>query len=175
MSDIPKEWNATATFSPCERFRYDLTRDWGADLLSHEDKGDAWIAFIGLNPSTATLRTNDPTVERCCRYAQRWGYRRMVMLNLFGFRATDPRVMKAFEEEENRGPVGAGNDKAIRRWVKKADMVVCCWGNHGTHLERASEVMPMVPEPYALKVTKTGQPSHPLYLRADLLPKLMKK
>lgn len=184
MSDIPNEWKATATFSPCERFRYDLTRDWGLvgiqqgaghDLFNQQDHGNAWVVFIGLNPSTATLRTNDPTVERCCRYAQRWGYRRMVMLNLFGYRATDPRNMKAFEEPAEGDAVGSGNDKAIRKWIKKAGMVVCCWGNHGEHLERSSKVLPMVPEPYALKVTKSGEPGHPLYLRGDLEPVRMDK
>ena len=47
---------STAVYSPCERYRYLLTRAWDA-------KGPKAL-FIMLNPSTATEVQNDPTVER---------------------------------------------------------------------------------------------------------------
>ena len=62
---------------------------------------------IGLNPSTADETTNDPTVRRCIGFSRRWGFAGLEMLNLFAFRATDPRVMlRAFN------PVGARNGAA---------------------------------------------------------------
>jgi hypothetical protein len=53
------------------------------------------VAFIGLNPSTADETTDDPTVRRCVGFAKRWGYDRMVMLNAFAYRATDPKALYA--------------------------------------------------------------------------------
>lgn len=51
--------------------------------------------FIGLNPSTADETQDDPTVRRCIRYAQSWGYGALYMTNIFAFRATDPRVYES--------------------------------------------------------------------------------
>jgi len=47
-----------ALYSPCEAYRYRLTRRWGAA---------APLIWIMLNPSTATEAANDPTIERVCR------------------------------------------------------------------------------------------------------------
>jgi hypothetical protein len=50
--------------------------------------------------------------------------------------------------------------------------VVCAWGNHGSHLDRAATVVANlrgagVPL-HALRITAAGHPSHPLYLPARL-------
>ncbi len=151
-----------AEYSPCKRYRYTLTRTMNADLVGDDART---IAFIGLNPSTATATTDDPTVRRCIGYAARDGFGRFVMLNAFGYRATDPKDMKAIAE-----PVGEGNDAAIARVAADADLVVLAWGAHGTHLSRHDAVLRLLDglcEPVCLGVTKAGLPRHPLYLRAD--------
>jgi hypothetical protein len=51
--------------------------------------------FIMLNPSTATEVQNDPTVERCERRARALGFGAFRVLNIFAWRATDPRDMRA--------------------------------------------------------------------------------
>jgi hypothetical protein len=57
------------------------------------------ICFIGLNPSTADAEVNDPTIRRCIGFAHDWGFGGLLMLNLFAFRATDPkRVLKLTRE-----------------------------------------------------------------------------
>ena len=56
----------TALFSPCQRFRYTLTRTW--------DETKSGVAFICLNPSTATATEDDPTIRRCIGFAKTWGY-----------------------------------------------------------------------------------------------------
>ena len=94
-----------AEYSRCKRYRYTLTRTMNPDLVGDDART---IAFIGLNPSTATATTDDPTVRRCIGYAAREGFGRFVMLNAFGYRATDPKDMKAQAD-----PVGKGNDAAI--------------------------------------------------------------
>lgn len=151
--------HGSAEYSPCKRYRYTLTREMDRDVVGTDERT---IAFIGLNPSTATETKDDPTVRRCVGFAAREGFGRLVMLNAFGFRATDPKEMKAMAE-----PIGPGNDAAIVRVVAAADLTVFAWGTHGAHMGRQSEVLELVGPRHCLGVTKAGFPKHPLYLRAD--------
>ena len=69
-----------AVFSPCEKYRYWLSRRW--------QEGGRSLAFIMLNPSTADELENDATIERCERRARHNGYGGLVVCNLFAWRAT---------------------------------------------------------------------------------------
>ena len=152
-----------AVYSPCERYRYLLTRVW--------DPAGAKALFVMLNPSTATEVQNDPTVERCERRARALGFGAFRVTNIFAFRATDPKVMRAVGD-----PVGPGNDAAIRESVPWADRVICAWGAHGAHLDRGHTVQALlrgtgVPL-HHLGLTKDGHPKHPLYIGYDVQPML---
>ena len=147
----------TAELSPCRKYRYSLSRVW--------DESKPVCLFIGLNPSTADEVEDDPTIRRCINYAKSWGYGSLIMANIFAFRATDPRDMKAAAD-----PVGIDNDYYLTELASKASMIVAAWGNHGSHLNRSEQVKALIPTLHCLKVTGTGQPSHPLYLKADLQP-----
>lgn len=146
----------SATFSECRRYRYELWRG--------EEFGP-YCMFLCLNPSTADQDANDPTVARCWKWAREWGFNRFLMTNLFAYRATDPKNMKA-----QAAPIGFENDEIIRERAKAAGRLICGWGNHGEHMNRARSVagilrgMPMV-KPLCFGKTKSGQPLHPLYLK----------
>lgn len=147
----------SATLSPCRRYRYDLWRRWSSG---------PYAMFIGLNPSTADEQQNDPTIRRCIGFAKAWGYGALCMTNLFAFRATDPRDMKAAEF-----PIGGHeNDLALRSLAESAGVVIAAWGVHGTHLDRAADVVKLIPNLQCLGLTKDGHPRHPLYLNADCQP-----
>lgn len=148
-----------ATFSDCRQYRYDLWRCWGDPAST--------ATFIMLNPSTADETVNDATVERCERRARQWGFGRLLVVNLFAFRATDPQAMKAAAD-----PIGPDNDDAIRLAVLRSSLTVCAWGNHGAHLGRSQAVRRLLAkvELYVLKIGKTGEPCHPLYLPYELNP-----
>ena len=150
-----------AVFSYCRNYRYSLWRNENQSGL------EKLVAFIGLNPSTADEEKNDPTVKRCINFAERWGYGGMVMLNLFAFRATDPKVMRAENE-----PVGPLNLGVIQWFAERVGLVVTCWGNHGSHLDQYKITVSTISsyKLHHLGLTKTGQPKHPLYLRADTKP-----
>jgi len=150
-----------ATFSACRRWRYLLWRRWDEDQPAAN--------FLMLNPSTADEHRLDPSCSRARDFAERWGYGALIVTNLFAWRATDPADMKAVCE-----PVGRSNDQAILRGARQSGVVVCAWGNHGGHRDRAATVVARlrgagVPL-HALKITAGGQPSHPLYLPARLTP-----
>lgn len=148
---------SSASFSPCRIYRYELWRSWNT--------GGKVCMFIGLNPSTADESKDDPTIRRCIRFAQDWGYDELCMTNLFAFRATDPKVMKAAPS-----PIGPDNDATLLRLSTNAAVVVAAWGVHGDHRDRARQVLGMIPNLTALRLTKDGTPSHPLYLPANLSP-----
>jgi hypothetical protein len=149
-----------ATFSDCRKWRYALWRRW--------EEGGTDCVFIGLNPSTADEFQNDPTITRCIRFARDWGHARFVMLNLFGWRATLPKNMKAQAE-----PVGAENDTVIEQFTAGAHTIVAAWGNHGTYQERdilatyrRSGSAILADRLQCLEITGEGCPKHPLYVAA---------
>ncbi len=146
----------SAVFSDCRRYRYELWRRWGSGKF---------VMFIGLNPSTADEENDDPTVRRCIAFARAWGYDALCMTNIFAFRATDPKVMKAQFD-----PAGLGNDKTLARLSREAGVVVAAWGTHGTHMNRGEAVRKLAHNLQCLKLTKDGHPGHPLYLPSSLMP-----
>lgn len=150
-----------ALYSDCEHYRYALTRVW--------DPTGAKVLFVMLNPSTATELSNDPTVERCERRARALGFGAFRVCNIFAWRETDPRTMRAQAD-----PVGPGNDAAIREGCAWADRVICAWGTHGAHLDRGPAVETLIRrtgvDAHHLGLTKDGHPRHPLYLAYTVQP-----
>jgi hypothetical protein len=162
--------NRTAIFSPCRKYRYRLGREW-SDMLDSGKPG--FVAFCMLNPSTADETQDDPTIRRCIAFANSWGWKRLVIVNLFALRATDPREMMKHPE-----PVGPENDSHIDEVAGAASLFVCAWGNDGSHQERASAVRWRIRSAgrSALRLgelTDKQQPRHPLYLKGDLQPVLL--
>ena len=150
--------DAGARISACRTYRYALWRAWAAQL--------PYCVFIGFNPSTADETEDDPTLRRCIRFAKDWGFGGVVMVNLFAFRATDPKEMMAAED-----PVGPENDKWLLRVTFEAKMVVAAWGIKGSYKGRASQVMTRLQTPlFCLGTTKEGYPRHPLYVKANVRP-----
>ncbi len=157
MSPDTKRWFSGAEFSPDRKWRYVLWRRWTS--------AKPMVAFIGLNPSTADEIMNDPTVTRCINYAKDWDYGGMYMLNLFAFRATDPKEMKAAND-----PIGVANDRTIIEYSNDSFITVCCWGNHGSFMERGHEVSELLNNKtnlFCFGMTRQGEPMHPLYLKRD--------
>jgi len=149
--------DAGAELSKCRRYRYSLWRLW--------DSSKPYVLFVGLNPSTADEYEDDPTLSKCMQYATNWGYGGVYMANLFAFRATQPEDL--FKADK---PIGDKNDDWIRRLNNKVAMTVAAWGNHGLFMGRSSDVKPQLKSLYFLKLNKTGEPAHPLYLRSNLIP-----
>ncbi|MEO9685769.1 MAG: DUF1643 domain-containing protein [Tateyamaria sp.] len=146
---------STAIYSDCESYRYSLTRIW--------DDAGTRVNFVMLNPSTATEVQNDPTVERCERRARTLGYGGFAVTNIFAWRDTDPKGMRAAAD-----PIGSDNNDAIKDRAIWATDVIAAWGTHGAHLNRGPEVailLGMLDRPlFHLGLSKAGHPKHPLYL-----------
>jgi hypothetical protein len=150
-----------AVFSPDLKYRYTLPRDFPT--------GKGTVAFTLLNPSTADDTKNDPTVRRCMGYAMHWGYRKLIVINIFALRSTDPKALYL-----EKDPIGPDNDYWILKVCSEADLVVAGWGAHGVLDHRGFDVRHMLSNVRlkCLGKTKDGEPKHPLYLpgNAELVP-----
>ena len=175
-SDTP----AGAVFWPrnieaLDHFRPRLWRTW--------DTSKPRVAFVGLNPSTATADALDPTVRRCVNYAKAWGFGGMEMLNLWALRSTDPAGLWA--ELRAGGDAGAAaQDEGIREALSERVTLVVFASGPGSKgrkadrarvVERLDDVWTLVNEAgipvTALICTKDGSPGHPLYLPGHLVPR----
>ncbi len=146
-----------AIFSDCKRYRYLLTRKWGDGEL---------LLFIMLNPSTADEKQDDPTIRRCIKYAQRWGYRNLEIVNLFALRSSHPTVMR-----RDPSPLGPDNPHQIFMAAQRAKVVVLAWGRLATKREKewADALFRWLHikdiDTFCLGRTKDGEPRHPLMLK----------
>lgn len=151
-----------AVLSVDGRYRYALMRRWG--------DGEP-VAFVMLNPSTADASTDDPTIRRCVGFAKRWGYGQLLVVNLFAWRATDPKALSAADD-----PVGGENDGYLSAVACQSARVVAAWGAWlpPWPRDRAKRVVSLLREQgvdlYHLGLTAAGQPRHPLYLPKSTTP-----
>lgn len=143
-----------AVFSKDRLYRYTLVRIWNRDLPI--------LLAVMLNPSTADADKDDPTNRKVGIFARRWEFGGFVCVNLFAFRATDPKKMLKAKD-----PTGPHNDYYIRQWAERAGKILVAWGNHGRHQDRDMHVEFNVLDGldlYCLRTTKGGCPEHPLYV-----------
>ena len=164
MTDSPEPGRTVheTVFSEDRKYRYRLV---DPELGS----GEGTCLFILLNPSTADEERSDPTVTRCKGFARGWGYRRLIVANLFAFRSTDRSVLKRVAD-----PVGPENDRYILQAARESDVVIAAWGADGSILERGrcvysrltDERIPML----CLAKNVNGEPKHPLYVRRSTTP-----
>lgn len=143
--------NRSARFSEDRAYRYTLWRQWAS--------GAEYVLIIGLNPSAADETIDDPTIRRCIGFVRSWGYGALCMVNLFAFRATNPKDMMAADD-----PIGQDNDLFLLNLSKNAAIVVAAWGVNGTYRNRDRKVKNLVSNLYCFGLTKHGHPKHPLYL-----------
>lgn len=147
-----------AVISDCEMYRYSLWRQWNAN--EH-----GYAMFIGLNPSVADAVKDDPTIRRCRNFAASWGDAGLVMVNLFAYRATEPKQMMS----SNCDVVGPNNDAHLLAMASRATTIVCAWGTNGDYQGRDKEVLYLLRHYHmkCLDITVGGHPWHPLYMKQD--------
>lgn len=158
------ETEAPAIFSMDRRYRYLVRRRVAL--------AKGICLWIMLNPSSANETENDPTVRRCITFARDWGFGTMEVVNLYALVSTVPP--KLWKESD---PVGPENDRHILEAAQKADRVMLGWGNHGVGRARAVVEMLQqagIPMGY-LELTQEGQPRHPLYVRKNRVPTIVKQ
>ena len=150
---------AAAAFSTCGQYRWWLERVWAP--------ASPRLIFIGLNPSRADGQRDDPTLRRLLGFAHRWGYGSLEVLNLFARISPSPAVLRRLAD-----PVGADTDAWIqRRLAAQFEATLWLgWGNQGAWRDRDRAVGAVLAgRPcWALGLTASGHPRHPLYVAGDV-------
>lgn len=153
----------SAIISQCGKYRYHLTRDISNNWFKPVKK----CLFIMLNPSTADATKDDRTIRRCINFAKSWGCTHLTVVNLFAFRATDPRDLeKAYNPH---GPMNASYiDDALYDHAHKG-IIVAAWGAHPLAQEMGEKLLENYPgiDFKCLGKTKAKAPRHPLYVSSD--------
>jgi hypothetical protein len=128
-----------------------------------------FVVFVLNNPSTADSTVDDPTVMRGWGYTRLWGYGAMMFVNTNPFRATNPAMA-----EMPDAYVQMMNDGWLRHAMEVSAVTICGWGDKAnpTLARHAFEVMHVLGPLHALRVTKAGNPQHPLYLASTCKPQL---
>lgn len=149
----------SAIISDCGKYRYRLERD---------GPGEGQTAVIMVNPSTADAENDDATIRKLRGFGERYSWGRIVVGNLFAYRATDVRELaRAFD------PVGPDNDGHLLDILRESGRFIVAWGPASKlpkHLRRryhrVLEIARMVSRrPVCIGApAKDGHPCHPLML-----------
>lgn len=159
-----------AVISDCGKYRYVLGRGWDISLKR--------AVFIMLNPSIADENEDDPTIRACVQFAKKWGCGGLTVVNLFAYRATDPEGLNYVDD-----PFGPENLQYIKRVCKSDDVdrVICAWGSNlpkKWKMAGESLLISLIHEmnlsAYALKLNEDGNPRHPLYIKRNTQPFIIK-
>lgn len=149
-----------ADLSECGKYRYKLTRLWGP-RTGHV------LPIIMLNPSTANHEVDDPTIRKCCVFADRAGFSGIAVYNLFAYRATKPRDLLVAAD-----PRGPWNHRYLIEALE-ASKVLVAWGSWGQRSLVAKQVEALLDlydgsaELLCIDTTRNGDPVHPLMQSYD--------
>ncbi len=146
-----------AMISQDGKYRVLLQRKWEEGIL---------LPFIMLNPSTVDAVSDDPTIRRCMRFAQREGFAGIVVVNLFSYRATNPKELWTVED-----PEGPDNAAVLNGMIGMSAQIncpiVCAWGANKTEGRATAfrnNALMAGARLMCLGRTKKNEPRHPLYV-----------
>lgn len=152
----------SAVISGCGRYRYRLERS---------TVGGGSTAVLMVNPSTADASVDDATIRKLLGFGSRHRWGRLIVGNLFAYRATDVRELGHCSD-----PIGPENDDHLIQILADCDQVICAWGplaKQPKHFRnRFLHVLTLINgsglDPYHIgHLTKCGHPRHPLMLAYD--------
>jgi hypothetical protein len=145
-------------------YRYVLNRRWSDRPV---------MPWVMLNPSTADVTIDDPTIRRCTAFARREGCGGICVLNLYAVRSPSPDILRNHGQfkPDLLDPVGPDNDKWLRGLAENGTEVpvVAAWGANLLAAARVPAVLELLGSlpVVCLGITAKGAPRHPLYVRAD--------
>lgn len=174
-----------ASISACGKYRFSLWREWrGAANRANwrwygcKDGNGAELGvplsclFVMLNPSTADADKDDPTIRRCVGFAKALKFDRLEVVNLYAFRATDPKDLFAAGDAIHHHQ----NQEYIEQAARDSGIIICAWGAQGEDFQAETVRGWMhTKEHFALGFTKGGKPKHPLYLPGGTQPISMER
>ena len=150
-------------------YRYAFAEWWGSQLdLSRS------VAWVLLNPATGdTDGKARPVLGVCRNFTRAWGYHGLVIVNLFAFRARDPKKLAALRTSTEA--IGTDNDRALELITEECGLTVAAWGNHGDLWRRSTSVRRVLRDPHCLPksgevLSQQGEPFYPRAIRVGTGP-----
>jgi hypothetical protein len=157
----------SALFSDCGRYRHLLLRRWVP--LARQSEREPFALWIGMNPSTADAKVDDPTVRREITFTRRLRLGCYIKTNVMSYRATKPQDLLAPGVE----PCSPENLGFIRDAADEAEVIIAAWGSLHKKLQHyalsvESALRADGRDILCLGTTKHGNwPRHPLYVKGD--------
>lgn len=149
----------SAVISECGKYRYRLWRKWA-------DSERMPVLWVMLNPSTADATIDDPTIKRCMKFSQAWGYGAMWVGNLYAYRTPYPSVLWEVPGIERVGPE---NERHMHQMAAESAKVICAWGANEPSFPHIHQLG--CPGGYwHLGLTASRQPKHPLARGKAFIP-----
>lgn len=173
--------NEGATISLDRKHRYELWRTVppatpaeSLAAVTGQDENRGKVLWVMLNPSTADEANDDLTVKKCIGFTKRWGFGGVVVVNLFSYRATNPKDLFRWAEEWSGIGSDPINEASILLAATGCDRVIVAWGaQNGAHFNAAVRRTVDILEAsgsssgiacrrlFCLGTTKDGHPRHP--------------
>lgn len=155
-----------AQISTCGKFRWMLYRRM---KTATDEAAGRVILWLMLNPSIADAEIDDPTIKRVMAFSLLWGFGQVYVGNVFGYRATSPRVLQGIQD-----PVGFANRTYLKTMASFAEKTVCAWGAYhlagdpyNVYAANAYVAAKSRNGMWCLGLTQNGSPRHPLYVKSD--------
>lgn len=157
-----------AVISLCGTYRYRLDR---------AGPGEGETTVIMVNPSTADAEKDDATIRKLRGFGERYQWGRIIVGNLFAYRATDVRELATAKD-----PVGPWNDGYLRQMIENSDRLIFAWGRREKQpkplRDRYLSILEMAANRKPMSIgapAKDGHPCHPLMLPYARQPQLWSK
>lgn len=164
QADAHQEEKSGAVLSDCGKYRYRLWRKW--------DTSKPLVLWVMHNPSKADATESDATIDKITRFTKSWGYGGFYVGNLSPYRATNPENLKGLQNHEL---FPSENYNHIMDMAFMCDLHVLAHGNPAwlkSGMKHDYKKLPKYSWHY-LKLTNSGNPYHPLYLKSNLTPILL--
>lgn len=164
----------SARISSDGKYRVTLTRWLNPGCKAKCCEGGAFpregfIAWVLNNPSTADGLTDDATIRRLWTFTRFYGYNAMHVVNTNCYRSTDPKSAIAPPLD-----IQGVNDQWLAEVHRNSALTICGWGERAFPelIDRSVRALHPLGPLYSLRVTKQGNPQHPLYLPGTCVPQL---
>ncbi|GHM98831.1 hypothetical protein WSM22_03210 [Cytophagales bacterium WSM2-2] len=142
--------NKSVIFDETQKFRYVLFRDW--------DTTKPIALCIGLNPSKADSKKDDPTIAWLIKSLRSLGFGGLRMMNLYALISSQPH--KLFETCD----AIKDNNFWFDHISKDCNEIIFCWGSFMKIEYRAQQIQKKFidRQPKCFGKNKNGSPWHPL-------------
>lgn len=161
---------SAATISADGLHRYNLWRGLTDDPRQ--------LVYVMCNPSTADAFADDPTITKCKKIAAVQGYGQLVVVNLWSYRTSEPRLLIAAANNGIEITGGVTNWAWMRFHMERASKVIVAWGaiaaNVPGYEDRVRalrlDAAALDLDLFCLGVTKDGYPKHPMARGKSRIP-----